>query len=260
MELLTVTELLILQQRLKRRWFQYGKEDKTLVDGISFGIEKGKDLSIVGEETSGKLPLTLAVLKLHAIAGGKIEWNGVDIHSLSDYRFRSLRRGVQAVFPDRFGQLTADLTINQSFLEVLRLWYRKENRDQWLSRIEKVMIECGLPEAVRHLYPLELDAVERQQAALARAMLAEPELLICHGLTQGLDAVEEAEVLNRVWHLREEFSLTLFVVTDDLAVAHHLGDTIGVLHRGRLLEFGDAESVVNRPQHDYTQRLVSCSM
>ncbi len=260
MELIKVDELVLLQQRLRRRWFHYGMEEKVLVDNVSFSVERHRSLAIVGEENSGKLPLTLAMLRLHEISSGKIEFREVDIHSVSERRFRMLRRGMQAVFPDSFGQLTRDLTVNQSFLEVLRLWYRRESKDDWFNRIEKVMVACGLPEALRHLYPLELDAVERQQVALARALLSSPDLLICHGLTQGLDAVEQAELLNRVMKIREDFALTILIVTDDLAVGHHLGDDIAVLHRGRILEFGDSESVVNRPQHDYTQRLVSCSV
>jgi peptide/nickel transport system ATP-binding protein len=156
--------------------------------------------------------------------------------------------------------MTPAMTVSESFREVLGVWHRRESRDQWHQRIETVMIACGLPEAVRDLYPVELDAVERQQAALARALLTGPELLICHGITAGLDSVQQSELINLVRRVREDFRLTVLVITDDLAVAHHLGDDIGVLHRGRLLESGSAESIVNRPAHDYTRRLVSCSM
>ena len=121
MELLKVDEIVLLQQRLRRRWFHYGMEEKVLVDNVSFAVERHRSLAIVGEENSGKLPLTLAMLRLHEIYSGKLEFREVDIHSISERRFRVLRRGIQAVFPDSFGQLTRDLTVNQSFLEVLRL-------------------------------------------------------------------------------------------------------------------------------------------
>ncbi|MDF1657384.1 MAG: ATP-binding cassette domain-containing protein [Verrucomicrobiales bacterium] len=260
MTYLEVENLTLLQQRRRRHWFRYDISEKMLVEDISFEIEKGKSLSLVGEENSGKRAIVMAVLKLKEVASGTITLAEVETTALGDRHFRKLRRKVQAVFSDRAGQLSPEMTIDQMFLEVLRLWYPKESREEWQRRTEAAMVLCGLPEVIRPLYPAELDAVERQQAAIARALLIGPELLICDGVTQGLDAVQEAELLNLIRHLREEMGLTLFVATDDLAVAHQLGDAIGVLHRGRLLEIGPAESVVNRPQHDYTRRLVSCCL
>lgn len=260
MELLEVEHLTLTRQRVRRRWLQHGIESESLIDDLSLTIDRGRSLGLVGEEASGKLPLTLALLKLHPVASGRITFGGVDLTALSERRVRPIRWRFQAVFPDRFGQLTSNLTISQSFREVLRVWHRRATMDEWHHRIESVMIACGLPEAVRNLYPVELDAVERQQAALARALLTGPEFLICHGLTDGLDSVQQAELMNLIRRIREDFRLTLLVVTDDLAVAHHLGDDIGILHQGRLLELGNAETVVNRPEHDYTRRLVSCSV
>jgi len=260
MELLSVENLCLLKQRMRRRWFHYDFEEKLLIDEVSFSIEKGRSLGLVGEEKSGKHALVLALMKLHPVASGNITFAEIDLNSLGERQFRRVRKRIQTVFSPGFGQLTPDLTLDQAFNEVLKLWYPKSGMDDWHQRAESVMVACGLPEAVRQLYPVELDAVERQQAALARALLSAPDLLICHGFTQGLDAVEQAELLNLLYKVREEFSLTLLVVTDDLAVAHHLGDNIGILHRGKLLEYGDAETVVNRPDHDYTKRLVSCSL
>ena len=260
MELLTVENLCLLKKRMRRRWFHYDLEEKLLIDEVSFKIEKGRSLSLVGEEKSGKHALVLALMKLYPIASGRITFAEIDVNSLNERQFRRVRKRIQTVFSPSFGQLTPDLSLDEAFREVLGLWYAKGDKDEWHRRIETVMVACGLPEAVRPLYPAELDAVERQQAALARALLSGPDLLICHGFTQGLDAVEQAELLNLLFKVREEFDLTLLVVTDDLAVAHHLGDDIGILHRGKLLEYGEAETVVNRPDHDYTKRLVSCSM
>ena len=204
--------------------------------------------------------LSMAILKLEAVASGRIFFGGMDITALADRPFRIVRRRLQAVFPYSFGQLTASMTVSETFREVLGVWHRRESRDQWHHRMESVMIAVGLPEMVRDLYPVELDAVERQQVALASALLTEPELLVCHGFTAGLDAVQKTELIHLVRRLREDFRFTLLVMTDDLAVAHHLSDDIGVLHRGRLLESGGADAVIHRPRHDYTRRLVSCSL
>lgn len=260
MPYLTVENLTLLQQRRRRHWFRYDITEKPLVEDVSFEVEKGKSLSLVGEENSGKRAIIMAILKMRDVASGTITFAEVETTALGDRHFRRLRKRLQAVFPDQSGQLSSGMTVDQMFLEVLRLWYPKESREEWHRRTEAVMVLCGLPEVIRPLYPRELDAVERQQVALARAMLMRPDFLICNGFTHGLDTVQEAELLNLIRHVREEMKLTLLISTDDLAVAHQLGDNIGVLHRGRLLEIGPAESVVNRPEHDYTKRLVSCCL
>ncbi len=262
MDLLELEHLTLKRPRLRRRWrwFHHGVESEILIDDLSLTLEVGSSLSLVGADESGLLALTFAILRLEGVSSGRVIFGGIDLTSLNDRRFRPVRRRMQAVFPDRLGQLTPDQTVGEAFREVLGLWHRRESRDRWHERVEAVMIACGLPEAVRDLYPVELDAVERQQVALARALLTDPALLICHGLSAGLDAVQQAELINLVRRLREDFRLTLLVMTDDLAVAHHLGDDIGVLHQGRLLELGRADLLVSRPEHDYTRRLVSCSV
>lgn len=260
MPLLSVENLTLLEQRRRRNWFRYDLSEKPLVQELSFELEKGGSLGLVGEARSGKHALVMALLKLQEVSGGSIHFAEVNTTAIGERHFRKLRKRLQAVFSDDFGQLVEAFTVDQMFREVLQLWYRDENREQWRERIEKVMVACRLPEAIRDLYPAELDAVERQEVALARALLCAPELLICHGFTRGLDAVQEAELLNLVRHAREEFGLTLLVVTDDLAVAHHLSEDIAVLHNGRLVETGPAEGIVSHPEHDYTKRLVSCSL
>ncbi len=260
MSFLSVENLTLLRQKRRRRWFQYELEEEVLIEDISFSIERRRSLGLVGEEKSGKFALTLALLKLHEVAKGTITFADVETTSLGDRHFRRLRKQLQAVFADDFGQLTSTLTVDEIFGEVLQLWFRQEGKEQWQHRVESVMVACGLPEALRALYPAELDAVERQQVALARALLSEPGLLICHRFTHGLDSVEQAELLNLIMRVREDFKLTLMVATDDLAVAHQLSDDIGILHRGKLLELGKSDDVVNRPEHEYTRRLVSCSV
>ena len=258
MNLLELENLTLNRPRLRRRLFQHGVENEVLIEGLCLTLRSGGSLCLVGGEESGMVALTLGILKLEGISSGRIVFGGIDLTSLGDRQFRPVRRRLQAVFPDHFGQLTSGMTISEAFREVLGVWHRSESRDQWHERVESAMVSCGLPEAVRDLYPVELDAVERQQVALARALLTGPELIICHGLTAGLDAVQQAELINLMRRVREDFKLTLLVVTDDLAVAQHLGDDIGLIHQGRLIEAGSVEAVVNRPEHDYTRRLVSC--
>ena len=259
MPLLTVENLTVIQHAARRRWFHYGLEERKHLDEISFAVEKGRCLGLVGEQASGKLPLTMALLRLIPIAEGEIIFDEIEIASLSLRKFRAMRKRIQAVFSDSFGQLTPGFSLDQAFREVLRVWHRGLSKDEIHTRIEEVMVATGLAEAARYLYPVELDKVERQLAALARVLLINPEFLICHDFTHGMDAVEQAEVLNRISELRDERKFTMMIVTDDLAVAHHMSDDIAILHRGKILESGKTEQVVSRPEHDYTRRMVTCS-
>ena len=257
---LSVENLKIVERPFRRSWFRYDFEERGLIDDLSFSVERGESLGIVGEEKSGKKALVEAILKLREVESGSIVFAEVETTRLGRRHFRRLRKRMPAVFPDGDDPLTPEWTVDAMFREARQLWYAGETREQWHQRIESVMVLCELPEAVRVLYPSELDAVERQQVALARALLVQPEFLLVFDYTRGLDVVQEAELLNLLRKVREELRITMLVVTDDLAVAHQLSDAIGVLHAGRLLEIGPAEAIVNRPEHDYTRRLVSCSL
>lgn len=259
MSLLSVENLTVIHQSARRRWFHYGMGERKHLDKISFEAKRGRCLAMVGEQASGKLPLTMALLRLIPITEGTIVFDETEISSMPLRKFRLFRNRIQAVFSDGFGQLSPGFSLDHAFREVLRVWHRGCSKDEIHTRIEDVMVATGLAEATRYLYPVELDVVERQLAALARALLLNPEFLIFHDFTHGMDAAEQAEVLNRVSDVREAHDLTLMIVTDDLAVAHHMSDDIAVLHRGKILESGETDRVVSRPEHDYTRRMVTCS-
>lgn len=259
MEFLEVEGLTLL--RPSSRWGR-GRRDpeaEPLVEELTFCLEKRRSLALVGDSREALLALALALVKEHPVASGTITFAGIPVHRFGPERFRPVRKRIQAVFPDSASQLTAGMTVREAFREVLGVWCRKSTREDRAKRVEAVMVACGLPEAVQDLFPAELDAVERQQVALARALLPGPELLICAGFTAGLDVVQRAELVNRLRHLREEFDLTFLHLGDDLAEASVLGDDIGVLHRGRLVESGPAAELVLRPAHERTRQLVACA-
>lgn len=260
MSLLTVENLVLDPIAAPRDPLRESVSNPVKIEGVSFSIAKKGSLGLVGEESSGKDSIASALLFLRPVSGGSVTISEVEVTQLNDRQVRRLRKKVQGVFSDSFGQLTEKSTVDEMFFEVLQFWYPRETPEEWQLRIESVMVACGLPEAVRHLYPAELDAVERQEVALARALLLQPELLILLDFTFGMDAVQEAELLDRVGSVRDEFGLSLLVLTDDLAVAHQLSDAIGVLHRGRLLELSSARDLVDQPVHDYTKRLISYSI
>ena len=223
-------------------------------------MSRQRSLALVGEQASGKFPLTMGILKLAKVASGRIVFDSIDITALPARKFRPVRKWIQPVFPDRFGQLRPGRTLDQALREAVKIWWPRAGNDEVHSRIEKVMVAVELREAVRYLYPVEMDPVERQLGALARALIPEPELLICHDITHGMDAVEQAEVLNKVCDVRDSHRITTMIVTDNLTVAHHMSDDIAIMHHGKILETGVTKSVIRRPEHDYTKRLVSCAV
>lgn len=258
LDFLVVEGLRLMRSRSDRLVARSGG-DRVLLADLSFTLQKRRSLALVCEDREALFALAAALVKIGPVAAGSITFAGIPLVGFDPQRFRGVRQRIQAVFPDAFGQLPAALTVREAFREVLAVWSRRASRDERARLVDAVMIACGLPEAVQELFPAELDAVERQQVALARALLPGPELLICQGITDGLDAVQRAELCNRVRFLREEYRLTLLILTDDLAVAHQLGDAIGVLHRGRLIESGPAATLVSRPAHEHTRRLVAAS-
>jgi len=227
------------------------------LEGLSFTVERGEILALVGEERGGKDALLAALLGLSPPAKGSVSLGEVELTGLRGNSLRRLRRRFQAVFADDFGQLVPEFTVEEHFGEVLGLWHRNETTELRRSRVEEVMILCGLPEAVRDLFPAELDAAERQQVALACALLSGPDWLLCHEVTRGLDAFQAAELINLVKRIRDLRNPAVLVTTDDLAVACQVGDTVGVLHQGRLVEIGSAERLATQARHPCTRRLAS---
>lgn len=257
MEFLKVANLTLVRRRPRRGWLRTTMTEEVLVEDLSFGLEKGGSLALVGDSREALSAIALAVLRQRAVDAGTIRFGDIDFHSLSEDRFRPMRRRLQAVFPDSSGQLPASFTVRETFRESLGVWFRRSSREERSKRVEAAMIACGLPEAVQDLYPAELDAVARQLVALARALLPGPDLIVCRGCTEGLDAVRQAELLHRLRHVREEFGFALLVLVDDFAVAHRLADDLAVLHRGRLVESGPAEELARRPAHERTRRLAA---
>ena len=249
-----------IDAEVRRRWFRYSVTEEKPVDDVSFDIYPGKCFGLVAGERNGKLPITFSILGLHQISSGKIVFNEAEISNLSRRKYHPWRKSIQAIFWDEFGQMNPRLSLDQSFRQVIRVWYPTDNKFEILSRIESVMDLVQLPASSRYLTPLELDPAERQLATLARSMLPEPKLLIAHEVTRGLDVIEQAEVLNRISDVKDSRGLSVLLVTDDLAVAEHMSDNIGVLHRGRLVETGATEMIMKQPEHDYTRRLVSSTV
>jgi ABC-type microcin C transport system duplicated ATPase subunit YejF len=257
MELLEVESLGLARLRKRRGWFRHAGDRRVLVEALDFAMEKGECFAVLSECRDLLRDLALAVLAGGPVEAGAVRFCGVDLAGLDERRFRPLRGRLQGLFPDSFGQLPPSLTVREAFLEILAVWRRGADREEQERLVETAMIACGLPEAVRDLYPAELDALERQLVALARSLLPGPDLLVCLGPTEGLDVVQSCELVQRLRRAREDYRLALLVLTDNLALAGSLAERAAVVHRGQVVEAGELGPILARPAHDHTRRLVA---
>ncbi|MCF6314409.1 MAG: ATP-binding cassette domain-containing protein [Verrucomicrobiales bacterium] len=268
MPLLSVHNLSITQAR-PDRWLRYQAAPEKLLDQISFELEEKQCLAIVGEQHSGKMPLSLALLRLHPVSSGQIHYRGQDLLTMNRQQLRQTRQQIQAIFPDHFTGLNPQHNLAQILQEPLSVHFPQLSIAEKKHRLDYALQLVGLsdpnsesessdpPRDLLELWPDELSADQRIRLALARALIVEPRLLICHDLTAGLDSPLQAKILNLLLDLRDTLNLSLLFVTHDLAIADHMSDRMLILHRGSIVESGQPAEIIRHPKHSYTQKLVS---
>lgn len=264
MPLLSVHNLSITQAR-PDRWLRYQAAPEKLLDQISFELEEKQCLAIVGEQHSGKMPLSLALLRLHPVSSGQIYYRGQDILAMNRQQLRQTRQQIQAIFPDHFTALNPRHNVAKILQEPLSVHFPHLSTAEKKHRLDYAMqlVDLSSPESydppleLLELWPDELSTDQRIRLALARALIIEPRLLICHDLTAGLDSPLQAKTLNLLLDLRDTLNLSLLFITHDLAIADHMSDHTLILHRGTIVESGKPEEIISHPKHSYTQQLVA---
>ena len=243
----------------QRRWLQYRETKRKLLDDISFELEAENTTGLVGDTGSGKFSLSLAMLRVERVSKGEIFFGDSDenILQLSKRRFQPLRREMQLLVPDDRQALNPRQTIEMQMNQVLRLHLPKLKAPERNERIRDTIKAVELPKAMLARTPAQMIAAHRQRSAIAKALVVDPKLLICHDITTTLDVTVQAEILNLLKDLRDRYRLTLFFITHDLAIADHMSDHILILNRGRIVERGSPKEIVEAPQHEYTRRLVA---
>ncbi len=226
------------------------------VDGVSFEVEEGRTLGVVGESGSGKSTVSRALLKLVRPTGGQAWFDGREILGLSEAEFRPLRRQMQMVFQDPIGSLNPRMTIESVLAEPLQLHFQDLNRAQRRDVSAALLSRVGLPEDSLVRYPHEFSGGQRQRIGIARALAVKPRFLICDEPVSALDVSVQAAILNLLKDLQDEFKLTYLFIAHDLAVVRHMSDSIVVMNGGKVVEAGPADQVCERPQHEYTRRLL----
>ncbi|CCV08537.1 dipeptide transporter; ATP-binding component of ABC superfamily [Mesorhizobium metallidurans STM 2683] len=235
--------------------FSRGPVVKALQD-ISFDIPRGQVVGLVGESGSGKTTVGRSVLRLIEPTSGEIRFDGKDIVKLGAGDLRRQRRNMQYIFQDPFASLSPRMTIGQILTEGLDI-QRIGNRAERRARAEKALAAVELPVDAYHRYAHEFSGGQRQRIGIARALTLEPEFIVADEPVSALDVSIQAQVINLLRDLQLRLGLTMLFISHDLAVVEYICDTVIVLYLGRIMEIAPAASLYARPQHPYTQALLS---
>lgn len=224
------------------------------VDGVSLNVKKGEILGLVGESGCGKSTLVNTVLNLIDPTEGKVLFDGNDMYSLSRKETRDLRKDIQIVFQDPFWSLNPRMLIKDIIGEPLKVQAKMKGYDI-VAKVEELLELVGLPKEGVYKYPHEYSGGERQRVAIARALALMPKLVVLDEPTSSIDVLSQAQILDLLGKLKDDFDLTYIVISHDLSVVSYMSDNIAVMYLGKLVEYGNTNSIFDEPKHPYTQAL-----
>ena len=229
------------------------------VDDISFTIEQGKTLGVVGESGCGKSTMGRAILRLHEPTSGKVYFDQKDILSFNDKQMKDMRRDMQIIFQDPFASLNPRMTVSEAIAAPLLVQkiYDRKDKDGIQKRVREIMNMVGLASRLINTYPHELDGGRRQRIGIARALALEPKFIVCDEPVSALDVSIQAQIINLLKTLQEKRNLTYLFISHDLSVVEHISDTVGVMYLGNLVEYGETDDIFANPLHPYTRALFS---
>jgi oligopeptide/dipeptide ABC transporter ATP-binding protein len=226
------------------------------VDGVGLRIDSGGTYGLVGESGCGKTTFGRAVLRLEEPTAGRVRLGGDDVTAMKGERLRRFRSKMQMVFQDPLGSLNPRHNVDMLLSEPLKVHgvgSRAERRKLAVETLDAV----GMPKSVLERFPHEFSGGQRQRLGIARALMLRPDLIVCDEPVSALDVSIQAQVMNLLDELQDEFGLTYLVIAHDLAVVRHLSDRVGVMYLGKLVEEADSETIYENPRHPYTKALLS---
>lgn len=242
---------------VKKGVFGRVKDHVKAVDNVSFRVFKGETLGLVGESGCGKTTLGRAILRLIEPTAGKITFKGRDLTSLGAAELRKMRKHIQIIFQDPYSSLNPRMTIGNAIMEPMKVHHLHRDDKERRGKVIELLERVSLSESHFNRYPHEFSGGQRQRVCIARALALNPEFIICDESVSALDVSVQAQVLNLLNELRDQFGFTYIFISHDLSVVKFMSDRMMVMNAGRIEEMGDADEIYSNPASAYTRKLIS---
>ena len=226
------------------------------VDGISFDIKAGETLGLVGQSGCGKTTCGRTILRLEEPTSGKITYKGKDVSTMNSEELRLFRKEVQIIFQDPYSSLNPRMTIGNAIMEPMQVHNILKDDDERKKRVEELLSKVSLDPTHFYRYPHEFSGGQRQRIGIARALAVNPKFIICDESVSALDVSVQAQVLNLLNDLKDEFGLTYIFISHDLSVVKYMSDRMVVMQSGKIEEMGDSDKIYNSPETSYTTKLI----
>ncbi|MDY6847035.1 MAG: oligopeptide/dipeptide ABC transporter ATP-binding protein [Chloroflexota bacterium] len=228
------------------------------VDGISFNIKRGTTMGLVGESGCGKTTVGKTILRLNEKTAGDVLFNGIDVFELNREELRKMRPKMQIIFQDPYSSLSPRLPVSEIIGEAVKE-HGLSPEEEHEAYIDHIMEICGLQPYHKDRYPHEFSGGQRQRICIARALALLPEFIVCDEPVSALDVSIQAQIINLLQELQDEFELTYLFISHDLSVVEHISDEVGVMYLGDLVEFGTKKQIFKNSLHPYTKALLSAA-
>ena len=237
--------------------FQKKVADVKAVDDVTFSINKGEALGLVGESGCGKTTTGRCILQLYKPTSGQVIFNDVDVTALGKKDLRNVRREMQIIFQDPYGSLNPRMTCGDIVGEPLKVHKLTSNKGEYRDRVSELLLTCGLNPYMADRYPHEFSGGQRQRIGIARALAVNPSFIVCDEPVSALDVSIQAQIVNLLEDLQDQLGLTYLFIAHDLSVVKHISDRIAVMYLGHIVEVADRNELYENPIHPYTKALLS---
>jgi peptide/nickel transport system ATP-binding protein len=247
---------ILLEVNDLKKYFKTPKGILYAVDGVTFKLEKGKTLGVVGESGCGKSTLGRSIIHLHEPTGGQIIFEGNDISKVNNKQLKALRQDMQMIFQDPFSSLDPRMSVSQIIAEPLIIYNVCKSHKELADKVGELMDTVGLARRLSDKYPHELDGGRRQRIGVARALSLNPKFIVCDEPVSALDVSIQAQILNLMQDIQEEKNLTYMFITHNMSVVKHISDNILVMYLGNMVELASSQEMFNQRLHPYTKALL----